>query len=1048
MLISLLGSPRILLEGRPVTGLRRKNCALVYFIAAHHEAMTRDKLLAFFWPDYERPAAQQILRTMLHELRTQLGNQFLLVEEDRLSLAADVQLDVEKFTVALQSSEVGSAALTSALELYRGEFLDGFTLADAPAFDDWVVSERGYYRSQAIRGYSALRKMHEAAGNIPAALDAVTHALAIDPLLEELQRDSLRLHFLNGDRAGAIRQYEALRKLLDAELGVPPMPETRALYDAIISDAGPESQPPSKEPVRKSPPHLHSEKPAQASQPLLPFTGRSGEVEALKALVSSQKFVLIEGPPGIGKTRLVNEFVALLQATTPQEIRPVLILRGVAHELEQGLPYQPVVDAIRGLISLHEWPQMRASLDLAPIWLAEITRFLPEIQAQIPGSLPVSQATDESHTWEGIHQFLKSLSRQYQVFLFLDDLHWADASTLGLVGYLARRALTTSILLIATTRPIEKYSNLSVMTKALIHEDHLTHLSLAPLSEADMGLIAKSLSPAQHDLLTRWLVNSAEGNPYFLTELVRHAYQMNILRKGGAVDKSALASTQMLPPTIQNLILSRLIRLSEAAHRVLEIAAVIGREFDFELIFHTLSNSEVALSEEAVLNALHELQAVVLIQPLRGDRFSFDHSLTMEVVLQDMGELRSRHLHRQVAQALEQKYSQQLEQISGIIAHHYIKAGSLDRAAPFAFRAGQYSAKLAAWVEAIAYYEQALSTEKDIRQRTTILIALGTARFHKGDFAQASTSFTFAIDLARPQNDLANLETAYMGLHLSFLPQYRFVEAIALGRELALSGPPELAICGYLMWASGLSVESAHPDEAEARLHQLEHLMEEHPEYSGPVSRAHVKYTLAAVVGQQGKSSLAVAYYQEALEMVRKDDSALDLLRQIMLYNNLAYHLNLLGDPAAVKYVNAGIHLAQERGSTSHMPNLLSTSGEIALSNDDLDEAERCFLEGLQLAEQIPLGERIAGLTANLGLVAHRRGLDDLARQRLGKGLELADHLGNRHLAVRIRCWLAPLLPPNEARLRLEEAHEIAEQSGFHLLSEEIAQIQQKISEI
>lgn len=1048
MLVSLLGSPRILLKGHPVVGIRRKNCALIYFIAAHGEAVTRDQLLAFFWPDYERPAARQILRTMLYDLRKKLGSDFLIVEEDRLSLAPDVQVDVGKFNATLHSANAGISELTSALELYRGEFLDGFTLTDAPAFDDWVMSERGYYRSQAIRGYTMLCKLYEAEGEVSAALDAITHALTIDPLQEELQRDALRLRFLNGDRTGAIRQYEALRKLLDIELGVPPMPETRALYDAIISDSQPASQSSSIESPLKSQGNLRTFHPVQASPPLLPFTGRSGELEVLKASVSSQKFVLIEGAPGIGKTRLVNEFLSLHQATSLQNNRPALVLQGVAHELEQGLPYQPVVDALRGLLSQPEWPLMRSSLDLAPVWLAEITRLLPEIQTQIPDSNVAFQATDESRTREGIHQFLECLSHQRRVFLFLDDLHWADSSTIGLVGYLARRAITASLLVIGTTRFIEEHTQLAILIKSLIHEDHLIHLSLSPLTVADTGSIAKSLSPTHHDLLTRWLLKSAEGSPYFLTELVRQAYQSNILRKEGTVDPSALASTEIIPPTIQNLILSRLIRLSEEARRVLDIAAVIGREFDFDLIYRILSTSEATLSEEAILDALHELQMSALIQPLRADRFSFDHSLTMEVVHQDMGELRNRLLHRQVAQALEQMHTQSLESISGIIAHHYAKGGSFDQVAPFAFRAGLYSAKLAAWMEAIAYYEQALSTETGVEQRAAILIALGTAFFHKGEFAQASNAFTSAIELARSHNDLVNLEAAYLGLNLSLLPQSRFAEAIGIGRDLALTGPPELAICAHFIWASGLSVESANPDEAEAHLHKVEQLLEENPGYSGLVTRASVKYQLAGIVGQQGKSSLAVKLYREALDIVRRDESALDLLRQIMLYNNLAYHLNLLEDPAAGEYAKAGIQLAKERGSLTHIPYLLSTSGEIALRNGDLDEAERFFTEGLRLAEQVPIAERIAGLTANLGLVSRQRGLDDLAKDRLLNALELADRLGVRHLAVRIRCWLAPLLPPAEACASLEKAQKIAEESGFRLLSEEISQIQQKIDTI
>jgi tetratricopeptide (TPR) repeat protein len=405
-------------------------------------------------------------------------------------------------------------------------------------------------------------------------------------------------------------------------------------------------------------------------------------------------------------------------------------------------------------------------------------------------------------------------------------------------------------------------------------------------------------------------------------------------------------------------------------------------------------------------------------------------------------------LHSQAAQALEQLHAQSIEPMAGIVAQHYSKSSLPERAAKYAFMAGNFAVGLAAWEEAIAFYEQALSVEADPGERTKMWVALGTAFFHKGDFARSSDAFREAIQLAQSGGELSDLEKAYMGLNLSLIPQSHYSEAIAVGKRLAQTGPPELSICAHFIWATGLSVESAHPDEAEFHLHAVERLLDERPGYSGQVTRTRVKYALASVAGQQGRSAQAVALYREALELVQENETTLDLLRLIMLYNNLAYHLNLLGDPSALEYARAGINLAQERGSLSHIPYLLSTSGEIALSAGDLDQAEAYFSEGLRLAEQAPIAERIAGLTANLGLVAHRRGQDEQARQRLSRALELADDLGNLHLAVRIRCWLAPLLPSAEAQSRLQEAEAIAQESGFCQLLEEIEQIRQEIPPI
>jgi DNA-binding SARP family transcriptional activator/tetratricopeptide (TPR) repeat protein len=1040
--VCLLGSPHILIDQKPLEGLRRKNRALLYYLAAQREGvqggLTRERLLAFFWPDLERPAAQQVLRTMLHDLRSRLGADCLQTVGDRLALAPAVQVDARQLEAALADPAPGIPTLAAALQLYRGDFLEGFNLNDTPAFDEWLLAEREAYRAQAMRGWGRLAQLHEAGGDLPAARAALTRALAVDPLREDIQRESLRLRCLSGDRAGAIRQYEALRKGLDEELGVPPMPETRALYDAIVTDhlaAAPVSAP---EIVLRSP---AAARPQRAVE-LLPFTGRERELAALFGFIGAGRLVLVEGDPGIGKTRLVDEFLA---AGYGRGRRAALVLRGVAHELEQGLPYQPVADALRGLLAQPSWPSLLAGLALDPVWLAELARLLPELHAHFPDIPAVPPQMDESRLWHALSQLLLALARQQAVVLLLEDLHWADASSLGLLGYLARRSASPDLLLIGTTRPVEPHARLSLLARSLAHEDRLADIRLVPLSPEDTRAVARRFSPAHAEALSRWLASSADGNPYFITELIRYALQTDVLHKDGTFASDPLA-TQLLPPTIQNLILSRLIRLSQDARRVLDAAAVIGREFDFQLLYRVLALVDGNFSEPDLLGALDELQAAVLIRPGGGEHFSFDHSLTLDVVRQDMGELRARLLHRQAARALEQLHAARIHPIAGRISQHYLQGGLPQRAAEYAFTAGQFAAGLAAWVEAIAFFEQARAAQSDPGQTAATSIALGTARFHKGDFALASQAFRAAIELARAHGDLALLEAAYMGLNLSLLPQSRYAEAIAAGRELTQSGPPELQICAHFIWASGLSVESAHPDEAEAHLLEVTRLLEANPGYAGQVTRAHVSYQLAGVVGQHGQTARAVELYQQALALSRENEAALDLLRRIMLYNNLAYHLNLLGDPSAAEFARAGIQLARERGSLTHLPYLLSTSGEIALSQGDLDGAEAFFSEGLRLAEEGQFAERIAGLSANLGLVARRRGLDELARQRLSAALALADRLGTRHLAVRIRLWLAPLLPPAEARARLQEAQEIALNSGFQSLFEEISQLEQKIA--
>jgi predicted ATPase/DNA-binding SARP family transcriptional activator len=1026
--IQLFGASRLVLNGRALEGLRRKNRALVFYLAAGKGSLTRENLLAFFWPDRERLAAQPILRTMIHDLRKQLGESFQ-ADDQTLALSPDTLIDAKVFSAAIDSPASDLGKLTDALALYKGDFLEGFSLADTPQFDDWAASERERYRLLAARGHADLARHHEALRDFPAALESMRRALAFNPFQEDLQREVMRLLYLNGDRAGVIRQYESLRKLLDEEMGVPPMPETRSLYDAIINDAFVPS--PAEAPAQISP------APPKSAAALLPFAGRETELGTLKAQLGSGKLILLEGEPGIGKTRLVSELIA----SQAREKGSALVLKGVAYELEQGLPYQPILDALRGMMSRPDWKTLSAKLDITPVWLTELGRLLPGLLALYPHIPAPAGPADEARLWEALLQFFHALSRRGKVWLFLDDLHWADAATLGWLGYLIRHTSSPGLVLLATSRPEEGQTDLVKLLQTLRREDRLFHLQLSTLVESAMQTMAAALSPGHEDQLSAWLVENAEGNPFFLTELVRYAYSIGLLKTGGALDAELFGSSPAIPATIQNLIESRLLRLSEQARDVLHLAAIIGREFDFELLQQASS-----LPESDILDATEELQTAHLIRPLQGEKFAFDHSLTMQVVLQDMSLARRHVLHRRVAEALEAIYRDELDPVSGSIARHFMDGNLPARAAAHALRAGKFAANLAAWVEAVAFYQQALEFEADPAKRAGIFLEMGTARLHKGDFAQASDDYRTAVDLAAARRDWSLLEAAHLALNQSFLPQARFAEAIALAKELRESGPPELALCAEFCWGTGLGVESAHPVEAEFHLREAGRLLAERKDYIGSITPTQIIYQLAGVVGQQGRSMEAIDLYRQALAMLERGEAKLDILRNIMLYNNLAYHLHLVGDPSAAGYIRLGIKLAREKGSLSHLPYLYSTSGEIALAQGDLDVAEKYFGEGLALAEQIPVPERIAGMTANLGLVAKQRGDNGLACKRLKTALNLAQQLGNHHLEVRIQIWLTPLLPSEEAHLCLDAARTIAEQNGLHSLLEEIVGLEKDLT--
>ena len=451
--VQLFGQPGFYLDGRPIKLARRKSRAVAYYLAAHAQPLKREHLLSVFWPDTPRTAAQQVLRTTLHGLRKAFGSA-VLAEGDDVSLAAEV--DAREFEARLTGLSGDSDALTAALALYQGDFLADVSLPDAETFEDWAAIERERYRRLAVRGLIRLSKNHEGQRDYAAALEGLDRALAIAPYQEDLQREAMRLHYLAGDRPGAIRRFLHLKEMLDNEMGVPPMAETQALYDAIITDTLQPPRPgpgesgsgapagtngiPSGRPSPAPEPAAFT-RPPDSQAPVLPFAGRRAEMDALRQAVSERKLALIEGEAGIGKTRLAEEFIRASGA---------LPLVGVARELEQFLPYQPIVEALRGLLADAAWPGIQAGLQatLSPFWLGETARLLPELGAPAPGR---ESAADESRLWEAMHQFLLALAYERQVMLLLDDLHWADASTLALFGYLIRQPACTNLGFLATS---------------------------------------------------------------------------------------------------------------------------------------------------------------------------------------------------------------------------------------------------------------------------------------------------------------------------------------------------------------------------------------------------------------------------------------------------------------------------------------------------------------------------------------------------------------------------------------------------------------------
>jgi tetratricopeptide (TPR) repeat protein len=248
-----------------------------------------------------------------------------------------------------------------------------------------------------------------------------------------------------------------------------------------------------------------------------------------------------------------------------------------------------------------------------------------------------------------------------------------------------------------------------------------------------------------------------------------------------------------------------------------------------------------------------------------------------------------------------------------------------------------------------------------------------------------------------------------------------------------------------MQWGTTLSVEGVDLIEAAEHLQNAEDLLRQQSERPDAARLAQIIFEQGSVAAQQGDLERAVALYRSTIA-IAAEGGPTTLPYQILGYNNAAYHRHLLHDSAAIDDAQQGLQLAREQGVLALQPYLLSTLGEIELEHD-VDAAEKYFTEGLTLAERLAMPERIAGLTANLGRVAVQRGETALAIHRFSIALTKAEALGLPHLTAQIRLWLAPLLPPSEARAALNEVKAVAESSGRKRLSAEAQQLIDQMSE-
>ncbi|HEU4325340.1 MAG TPA: adenylate/guanylate cyclase domain-containing protein [Roseiflexaceae bacterium] len=742
-----------------------------------------------------------------------------------------------------------------------------------------------------------------------------------------------------------------------------------------------------------------------------PLVGRENEVarlmsEARVALGGSGRVFALVGDAGTGKTRLIEDALQRLVRLSHDGALPVFFVYAVeCQSYEQNTPYAAARELLGQLFNLigedggrGARELLRRVADLAP----EQARFAPLLRDLI--SLPIedtpltaglSPQQRHDRALDLVEELLLAEARRQPLMMLIDDLHWADASSLELLERLARQAVAAPLLIV-----------LGYRTEPAIAEPwrtlpHCVRIAVGELDTEGGAALLRALLRGEPPPELAGLIERAQGNPFFIEEVVRSLVESGALERGPQGWRLTRAPDELdLPDSIEGVITARLDRLEERSREVLQAASVIGRRFAYQVLTGILIQREdlpvrVRLLIDGELILPEELE--------RDLAYLFKHALTRDVAYGAILYARRRDLHRQVAQQITQLYADRLDDQLALLARHYLLAEDWPTAFDYHLRAGRYAQNRYANREAIELLERALHIRTrqaeqagqppapdpqlvELHERLGVIHAL------IGEYDTALARYQAALELLRKQASEAE-ELVRLHHHIARVYEKRaeFDTAFEwVERALALSG-------------GGQSREAVRCLLLGAGLH-----------------RRQGRYAQALEWGERARA------LAEQIGSRREEAQAFKLLGGAYMG---------MGDNArALELLTHGLQLYEQVQDLDGLSYAHNDLANVYYNLGRLDEASKHYQAGSEIKQMIGDIYGQALIANNLGGVLKLQNQIDEAIQQYQRSLRIFDHLGSVYATgvLHMNLGAAYLLcnDPDCAETHLQQSAHLYEQAG------------------